>query len=231
MMPGRKETVAFYPSRYLPATHGSYKTPVDSVRYVIIRDARPDEHAAVGELRVSAYRAQGLLPDGSDYAETLRGFGFGGDCTVLVAVDEADDSLIGTVTLEPFDPASELAQDDTEADIRAFAVAAQAQGKGVGRKLLLAAIEYAEKHGLRRLRLCTQPAMLAAQHLYAATGFSRTPERDFSPVPGLILRAYQLDLPAGRLFSPRHGGSHLSPPPLPLPAVTAPPAFRAQRGV
>jgi ribosomal protein S18 acetylase RimI-like enzyme len=220
-MPGRKETVAFYPSRYLPATHGSDKTPVDSVRYVIIRDARPDEHTAVGELRVSAYRALGLLPDGSEYAKTLRGFGFGGDCTVLVAVDEADDSLIGTVTLEPFDPASELAQDDTEADIRAFAVAAQAQGKGVGRKLLLAAIEYAEKHGLRRLRLCTQPAMLAAQHLYAATGFSRTPELDFSPVPGITLRAYQLDLRTGRLFSPHHGGSHLSPPPLPLPAVTA----------
>lgn len=174
------------------------RPPVDSVRYVIIREARPDEHAAVGELRVSAYRALGLLPDGSAYAKTLRGFGFGGDCTVLVAVDEADNGLIGTVTLEPFDSASELAQDDTEADVRAFAVAAQAQGKGVGRQLLLAAIEYAEKQGLRRLRLCTQPAMLAAQHLYTATGFSRTPELDFSPVPGLMLRAYELDLRTGR---------------------------------
>jgi ribosomal protein S18 acetylase RimI-like enzyme len=196
------------------------------VRYVIIRDARPDEHAAVGELRVSAYRALGLLPDGSEYAETLRGFGFGGGCTVLVAVDEADDSLIGTVTLEPFDSASELAQDDTEADVRAFAVAAQAQGKGVGRKLLLAAIEYAGKHGLRRLRLCTQPAMLAAQHLYAATGFSRTPELDFSPVPGLMLRAYELDLRTGPLFSLVTAVCSYLPRPLPLSAVPAAPAFR-----
>jgi hypothetical protein len=39
----------------------------------------------VGELRVAAYRALGLLPEGSGYAETLRGFGFGGDCVVLVA--------------------------------------------------------------------------------------------------------------------------------------------------
>jgi ribosomal protein S18 acetylase RimI-like enzyme len=169
------------------------------VHYVIIRDARPDEHAAVGELRVSAYRALGLLPEGSEYAETLRGFGFNGDFTVLVAIDETDDSILGTITLEPFDPASELAQDETEADVRAFAVASQAQGKGVGRKLLLAAIERAEKRGLRRLRLCTQPAMRAAQHLYAATGFSRTPELDFSPVPGLTLQAYELDLPAGKL--------------------------------
>jgi ribosomal protein S18 acetylase RimI-like enzyme len=161
----------------------------------MIRDARPDERAAVGELRVSAYRALGLLSDADAYAETLRRFGFGGDCTVLVAVDD-DASILGTITLEPFEAASELAQDDTEADIRAFAVAAQAQGEGVGRRLLLAVIERAEKQGLRRLRLCTQPAMAAAQHLYVATGFTRTPELDFSPVATLTLRAYELDLPA-----------------------------------
>lgn len=150
----------------------------------------------MGELRVSAYRALGLLSGGDGYAETLRRFGFGGgDCTVLVAVDD-DDSILGTITLEPFEAASELAQDNTEADIRAFAVAAQAQGKGVGRRLLLAVIERAEKQGLRRLRLCTNPAMAAAQHLYAATGFARTPELDFSPVATLTLRAYELDLPA-----------------------------------
>lgn len=180
------------------------------MHHVIIRDARPDEHAAVGELRVSAYRALGLLPEGSGYAETLRGFGFDGDCTVLVATDETDDSILGTVTLEPFDRASELAKDDTEADVRAFAVASPAQGKGVGRKLLLAAIERAEKRGLHRLRLCTQPAMRAAQHLYAATGFSRTPELDFSPVPGLTLQAYELDLPAGKLSRPPQGLSLIS---------------------
>jgi ribosomal protein S18 acetylase RimI-like enzyme len=161
----------------------------------MIRDVRPDERAAVGELRVSAYRALGLLSEVDGYAQTLRGFGFGGDCMVLVAVDDAD-SILGTITLEPFDPSSELARDDTEADIRAFAVAAQAQGQGVGRKLLLAAIERAEKRGLRRLRLCTQPAMRAAQHLYAAAGFSRTPELDFSPAANLTLEAYELDLPA-----------------------------------
>jgi len=167
------------------------------VRHVIIRDARPDEHAAVGELRVAAYRALGLLPEGSQYAETLRAFGFGGDHEVLVAIDEAGNGILGTITLEPFGPASELARDDTEADIRAFAVAPDAQGQGVGRKLIAAVIERAEKRGLRRLLLCTQPAMRTAQHLYATAGFSRTPELDFSPVPGLTLRAYELALPIG----------------------------------
>jgi ribosomal protein S18 acetylase RimI-like enzyme len=164
----------------------------------MIRYVRPDEHAAVGDLRVSAYMGLGLLSGEDGYAETLRGFGFGGDCTVLVAVDDADVTILGTITLEPFDRDSELARDGSEADIRAFAVASEAQGKGVGRRLLAAVIECAEQRGLRRLRLCTQPAMAAAQHLYAATGFSRTPELDFSPVAGLTLRAYELDLPAPR---------------------------------
>lgn len=166
---------------------------------VIIREARPEEHEAVGELRVAAYRALGLLPDGSGYTQTLRRFGLKGRDTVLVAADEAGDGLLGTVTLEPFGPASELAKDDTEADIRAFAVAPRTQGQGIGRRLLLAVIDCAAKRGIRRLRLCTQPAMETAQHLYAAAGFSRTPELDFEPAPGIILRAYELTLPFGSL--------------------------------
>jgi hypothetical protein len=93
------------------------------VHPVIIRDARPGERAVVGELRVAAYQALGLLPDGSGYVETLRGFGFDGDCAVLVAAGETGNDILGTVTLEPFDPASELAMDDTEADIRTEAAA------------------------------------------------------------------------------------------------------------
>lgn len=153
----------------------------------------------VGELRVAAYRTLGLLDEAGEYAETLRGLGFGGECAVLVAADEADDSILGTIMLEPFEPASELARDDTEADVRAFAVAPRAQGQGVGRRLLLALIERAEKRGLRRLRLCTQPAMRAAQHLYETTGFARTPELDWEPVPGLTLLAYEIGLPLASL--------------------------------
>jgi ribosomal protein S18 acetylase RimI-like enzyme len=170
-----------------------------NVHRVIIREARPDEYAAVGDLRVTAYRALGLLPAGSGYADTLRRFGFGDDCAVLVAADEPGNNILGTITLEPFDPTSELARDDTEADVRAFAVAPDAQGRGVGRELLLAVIERAEKRGVRRLRLCTQPVMQAAQHLYESTGFSRTPEFDFDPVPGLTLQAYEIALPLDSL--------------------------------
>jgi ribosomal protein S18 acetylase RimI-like enzyme len=167
----------------------------DIVRRVIIRDARPDEHVVVGELRVTAYRALGLLPPGSGYAASLRALGFGGSDEVLVAADEAGNGILGTITLEAFAPASELARNDTEADIRAFAVLPSAQGLGVGRKLLAAVIERAAQRGIRRLRLCTRPEMEAAQHLYAEIGFSRTPELDFSPAPGVTLQSYELALP------------------------------------
>jgi GNAT superfamily N-acetyltransferase len=160
----------------------------------MIREALPDEHLAVGALRVAAYEALGLLPAGSGYADTLRGFGFDNACAVLIALDETDGGILGTITLEPFGPHSELARDEMEADLRAFAVAAAAQGRGVGRQLLLAAVECAAGVGVRRLRLCTQPAMKAAQHLYAAAGFSRTPELDFEPLPGITLRAYEFPL-------------------------------------
>ena len=168
------------------------------MRRVIIRDARPDEHAAVGDLRVTAYVALGLLFARSEYAETLRGLGFSGGDEVLVATDEAGEAghgVLGTITLGAFTPASELAKDETEADIRAFAVAPSAQGLGVGRKLLAAVIERAEQHGIRRLRLCTRPEMEAARHLYASIGFTRTPELDFSPGPGVTLQSYELALP------------------------------------
>ena len=160
----------------------------------MIREARADEHELVGELRVSAYRALGLLAEGTGYADTLRGFGFGGDCAVLVAEDGSG-RVVGTITLEPFGPGSELARDEAEADIRAFAVDARAQGQGVGRELLRAVMDHAARRGVRRLRLCTLPAMQAAQHLYAATGFTRTPDLDFEPSPGVALRAYELGLP------------------------------------
>lgn len=160
----------------------------------MIREARPDEHAVVGELRVAAYRAGGLLSEATGYADTLRGLGFGGDSAVLVAEDGSG-RLLGTITFEPFGPHSELARDEAEADIRAFAVDARAQGQGVGRQLLRAVLEHAARQGTRRLRLCTLPAMEAAQHLYAAIGFTRTPDLDFEPAPGVALRAYELCLP------------------------------------
>ncbi|HTR90336.1 MAG TPA: GNAT family N-acetyltransferase [Trebonia sp.] len=72
---------------------------------------------------------------------------------------------------------------------------AAAQGRGVGRELLDALIKLAGTSGVRRLRLCTLSPMKAAQHLYETAGFTRTPDLDWEPAPGVALRAYELAVP------------------------------------
>jgi len=159
---------------------------------VIIRDARPAELDEIGELRVGAYQAGGFLPAGSDYAPHLRHLGADGAGHVLVAV--SGERIAGTVMLQPWSAASEIVMSPDEAEVRALAVAADMQGRGVGRALLTAIVERAGREGVTHLTLCTQPGMRAAQRLYEGAGFSRLAERDWSPHPGLTLLAYGLRL-------------------------------------
>jgi ribosomal protein S18 acetylase RimI-like enzyme len=161
---------------------------------VIVRDARPGELAAIGDLRVAAYAARGFLSDGSHYTETLRGLGRDRDGQVLAAVD--GEQILGTVMLQRWPDGGPVVRGPGEAEVRALAVAPGAQGRGVGRALLQAVTERASGEGVHHLVLCTQPEMRAAQHLYEAAGFLRIPERDWCPVPGFTLLAYGRDLRA-----------------------------------
>jgi GNAT superfamily N-acetyltransferase len=155
---------------------------------VFVRDAFPDEMDVAGELRVAAYQAQNLLAANPAYADTLRALGTAGDGEVLVAVE--DGQLLGTVMLKPWHPSCEVARSADEAEIRALAVAPEAQGRGVGGTLLRAVLDRAAARGVRHLVLSTQPAMIAAHRLYLTEGFTRIPDRDWTPVPGLTLLAF-----------------------------------------
>ncbi len=141
---------------------------------VIIRDARPAELAEVGELRVAAYRADGFLSETSTYAARLRSLGGDGTGTVLVAVQQG--TILGTVMLQGGPQAGEVVQGPDEAEVRALAVAKQAQGRGIGRDLLQGAIGRAAEQGIRHLVLCTQhgdahrPPALRAGRVPAAAG-------------------------------------------------------------
>ena len=72
----------------------------------MIREARPDELAAVGDLRVAAYEAGGFLNPG--YAPELRALGTHGDGTVLVAVpaDADPDPAAAVAGAQPASPAA-----------------------------------------------------------------------------------------------------------------------------
>jgi ribosomal protein S18 acetylase RimI-like enzyme len=161
---------------------------------VLVRDAVPSELAEVGDLRVTAYTADGFLSPSSRYVPTLRALGTNGDGDVLVAV--ADGQLAGTVTLLLTGEKSELITGPGDAEIRALAVAPGARRQGTGRALLTAVIARAAQRGIGHLLLYTQREMVAAQHLYASAGFARIGERDTSPMPGVTLLAYGLLLPS-----------------------------------
>jgi ribosomal protein S18 acetylase RimI-like enzyme len=188
-------------------------TGVPAARTVTIREARPDELAAVGEIRVLAYVAGGFLSPDSGYAPRLRTLGADREGTVLVAVTDASagagnrggaaaagqpsvsaGQIVGTVMLVMHPQTSEIAAPD-EAEIRALAVAPGTQGMGVGRTLLRAVLDRAARHGARGMVLSTQQEMHAAHRLYEQAGFARLPDRDWSPEPGLTLLAYGLPLP------------------------------------
>lgn len=160
---------------------------------MIIREAEPADVTAAGALRVQAYEAQDLLAP--TYAATLRALGSDGIGTVLVALDDAG-TLLGTVMVQRHHPRSEVAYADDEAEIRALAVAPEAQGRGVGRALVRAVIERAAAWGMARIVLSSMPAMATAQRLYRAEGFTRMPDRDWSPGDGIALLAYGRPLTA-----------------------------------
>jgi ribosomal protein S18 acetylase RimI-like enzyme len=157
----------------------------------MVRDARPEEFASIGALRIAAYRADGFLSDGS-YAATLRTLGTDGTGEILAAVD--DEAILGTVMLLSWPHGGEVVRAPGEAEVRALAVAKDARGRGIGRALLNAVTERATARDVRQLLLLTLPDMRAAQHLYTAAGFSRLPERDYQPGSGPPLLAFGLNL-------------------------------------
>ena len=164
---------------------------------MLVRNADPSEFGAVGDIRVTAYKAGGHMPADSQYAPTLRGLGMDGDGQILVATDD-DGEIAGTVMLQRGPNGGELIRAPDEAEIRALAVLPGRQGSGTGSALLQAVIDLAVTSGVTHLLLFTQPSMRAAQRLYQQAGFTRLADRDWSPVPGVNLLAYGLLLgPSG----------------------------------
>lgn len=156
-----------------------------------VRPIRPDEHALVGDLTVGAYLADDLV--GPEYAEVIRDVAArAAVATVLVA--ELDGTPVGSVTFaRGGQPYAEHAAAD-EAEIRMLGTARAARGQGAGTALTEECVRRAREAGCSAVRLSTQADMHAAHRIYERLGFLRTPERDWSPVPGVDLLTYVLPL-------------------------------------
>jgi ribosomal protein S18 acetylase RimI-like enzyme len=64
----------------------------------------------------------------------------------------------------------------------------------VGELLVRECLDRARAAGKRRMVLSTDPRMAAAHRLYTRLGFTRLPERDWAPRPGIDLLVYALEL-------------------------------------
>lgn len=95
-------------------------------------------------------------------------------------VREANGRLAGVVFLVAASSPARRFAVAGEAELHLLAVRAEARGAGLGRALVSAAIERAREQHHQRLLLWTQTTMRAAHVLYAACGFERQPERDFT---------------------------------------------------
>nr|BFF03260.1 hypothetical protein GCM10020241_49350 [Streptoalloteichus tenebrarius] len=170
-------------------------SPALAAGTVVIRPAEPAEHAEVGELTVTAFRADGQLADDDRGEQELRdAAGRAGRGELLVAVDRDSGALLGTVTvLAPGSGWSAIGRDG-EWEFRALAVRPTAQGRGVGRRLVRAVLDRARADHARRVVLLTRDVISAARQLFEALGFTRMPERDWEPVPGARLLAYGFEL-------------------------------------
>lgn len=163
-----------------------------------IRPVRSGEHQALGEISARAYLDGGLLAHGADdpYLDVLRDVPRrAAEAEVLVAVD-VDGTLLGGVTFVSRGgaPWADIAGPD-EAEFRVLAVSGAARGRGVGEALVRACADRARaREGCLRLVLSVTPQAVAARRLYDRTGFARAPHRDWEPLPGLPLLAYEMTL-------------------------------------
>ena len=156
-----------------------------------VRPVRPEEHARVGELTIAAYSANRDL---GDYAGVLRDVDSRvKSAEVLVAVD-GNGTIVGSVTNVPDGgPYGEIAREG-EGEFRMLAVDPAAQGRGVGTLLTQACVDDARRRGRERIVLSSGTWMTPAHRIYTRLGFVRDPARDWTPVPGVELTAYALDL-------------------------------------
>lgn len=156
-----------------------------------VRAARPADFAAIADLTVGVYVAEGYA--GPHYVDTLADVPGRAASTELI-VAEHGGRIVGAVALASHGtPYAELAGPG-EAVFRMLVVDPDWRGAGVATALVQECLRRARESGHRAMVICTEPHMHAAHRLYQRLGFRRVPERDWSPTPGIDLLAYRRPL-------------------------------------
>ena len=167
-----------------------------------IRDLRPGESQALGQLLVQVYsglagfptpgeqpRYYAMLADIGQFTEKK-------DARVLVAVTAADELVGGVVyfgDMAEYGSGGSATAVRNASGIRLLGVHPQFRGAGAGKALTRACIELARAKGHAQVILHTTQAMQTAWGLYERLGFRRSEDLDFSQ-QGLAVYGFRLPL-------------------------------------
>jgi ribosomal protein S18 acetylase RimI-like enzyme len=157
-----------------------------------VESAMPEDFPRIAELTVGVYVEGGLASP--DYAPELTDVAGRADRAELLVVRDGTGHVVGSVALVLAGDFAEVTTSEEEAGFRMLVVDPSAQGQGVGELLVRTCLDRARAAGKRRMVLSTGPRMTAAHRLYQRLGFTRLPERDWTPVPGIDLLVYARDL-------------------------------------
>jgi GNAT superfamily N-acetyltransferase len=144
-----------------------------------VRAADERLDATDGEVRIVPFEPAHIDEYRQLVMDTLREFGFEPDpqidpdledplaaySTVWVAL--AGSEVVGSVALRDLG--------DGALELKRMYLRREARGRGLGKRLLATALEYAREFGADVMKLDTSERMQTARHLYEAHGFVRVP--------------------------------------------------------
>lgn len=155
---------------------------------MLIRDLRPSEFDALGQLMVGVYSSLENFPTPAEqprYYELLANVGRfteKPDTRVLVAVSD-DEELIGGVVyfgdMEHYGSGGIASTVRDASGIRLLAVDPRFRKSGAGKALTNACIQLARERGHLQVILHTTQAMQVAWRMYETLGFRRSEDLDF----------------------------------------------------
>jgi ribosomal protein S18 acetylase RimI-like enzyme len=157
-----------------------------------VEPARPDDYPRIAQLTVDVYVGGGLATPA--YAPELADVAGRAEQAELLVVRDADGRVVGSVALVLTGDFGNVITSEEEAAFRMLVVDPEVQGRGVGELLVTTCLERARAAGKRRVVISTDPLMTTAHRLYERLGFTRLPERDWCPHPGVELLVYCLEL-------------------------------------
>lgn len=160
---------------------------------VLIRPLVETDMDRVASMTHAAYATAGHLDANDTYAQTLRDVeGRRAHGELLVA--EVDGLVVGAVMLcQPESPYAEVSRTG-EREFRFLAVDPEHWGRRIGEALARSCEDRARAAGAHTMVICVIDVNAVAHRLYGRLGYSRLPERDWQPRPGVDLQAYRKEL-------------------------------------